>query len=136
MRKTVIALIVALSFPAVSHAVPWCHRGYPTQIADITLADGDAVLDAWNGSPALPANQSDPDAWIASHTSAKICSTYASAPNSLPPHITGEGSMNTIIYAPYALTNSPWFYQVEMGMRFRCIKCYDAPRAISNDPPR
>lgn len=134
MRKTVIALIVALSFPAVSHALPWCYRGYPTQVADINLPDADAILDAWNGSPALPANQSDPDAWIASHTTAKLCAAYASAPNGQVPHITGEGSVNPIIYAPHTLTNTPWFYQLESGARVRCMKCFDKPKASSDDP--
>lgn len=122
--KTALGLTVLIASQA--SAVPWCHRGTIVEVADVVWSGSTTV--AMGSAYTAPPSVVDEDRYQVFHATNDYCQSYAGGGgpiwwNNVP----GAGTVNTIPYAPYILTNTVNDYDLSMGVSFKCEKCYSIP---------
>jgi len=123
MKRLLSVLLLGLGLSATAHAVPWCHRGHISTVADITLNEAQLISYAANHLPSpLPIWVTDPDRYIAFHASEAACGAYVgwSGPNFGVP---GAGQVTTVPYAPTSYVSQITGYSISQGVSFKCNKC-------------
>ncbi|MCB1581616.1 MAG: hypothetical protein R3E90_15070 [Marinicella sp.] len=126
IRKLKLALGLSVIVTAQASAVPWCHGGTIVEVANVVWS-GSTTIAMASGYTAPP-SVVDEDRYQVFHATHDYCQSYAGGGgpiwwNNVP----GAGSVNTITYAPYILTNTVNDYDLSMGVSFKCKKCYSIP---------
>lgn len=122
-KKALLSLGLSSFIAVQAVAVPWCHRGTIVEVADVTWSGATAT--AMASSIPVPVSVADPERYQIFHATNDYCESYAGGGgpiwwNNVP----GVGTVNTIPYAPYILTNTVNNYDLSMGVSFTCEKCY------------
>jgi hypothetical protein len=125
MKRILPVLLLGLGFSLTAQAVPWCHRGHITPVANITLAEWQ--LEDYRDNYLLPlppylVTQEDEDRYTASYAKEAVCSVYVGW-NGPTFGVSNAGQVRAIAYAPSTYVSQIVGYSLNQGLSFRCEKC-------------
>ncbi len=124
MKRILPVLLLGLGFTLTAQAVPWCHRGHITQVANMSMTGPQMEDYADNHLMPIPTSLigEDVDRYIAFHASNAACAVYTgwSGPTF---GVSNAGQVRTIAYSPTTYTSQIYGYSLNQGLSFKCEKC-------------
>jgi len=127
--KNKIKSFIGISILISSHAMsqPWCNHGTISEVANVVWSG--ATTTAMAGGIAVPPIAIDPARYQVKQAVTDYCETYAGGggPRWAKFMVPGAGSVDWDIYAPSSFNTYGTTYNLNMGVSFKCEKCYAVP---------